>query len=96
MKKLIALSIIASAISGTVALADDAQQGTTDKSNAVAQQLADNTATTPAQNSAQAAPAVKKAKHHRHHTKKLSAKKPVDAVTQADATPAASDTPAAQ
>ena len=90
MKKLIALSIIASAIGSTLALADDAQPNANDKSNAVVQQLAENqsgtNAVAPPQDATKQAPAKKTKKHYRHHAKKQAPKK-ADNVT-ADATPA--------
>ena len=99
MKKLIALLIGASVIS-TAAIAEDAQQAATpNKSDAVMQQLADNSGTAAASNAApsdQAAAPAKKAKKHakkhkkKHHAKKSEAAAPA-AAPAADATAPASN-----
>lgn len=98
MKKFIALTIIASAMGGTLALADEAQQGVNDKSSPAAQQLADNqdkgaTVAAPKQDEAKAHVSANGTKKHHHHVKKQAQNKSADNVVTADATPAASPAP---
>lgn len=95
MKKLIALLVGATLIS-TAAMAEDAQQAATpEKSDAVMQQLADNSSTAAAKTDATstdqaAAPAKKAKKHCKKHCKKHHSAKKAEAT--APAAPAADAT----